>query len=86
LCLSRSFVDVAWRYADGMALQFQGLGGAESSHLFELSFCLSCVCLAKVDRCPYEKLEQTRAVAFLCLQAALTTACGNGTHGPLWAQ
>jgi hypothetical protein len=22
----------------------------------------------------------------LCLQAALITACGNGTHGPLWAQ
>ena len=44
LCLSRSFVDVAWRYADGMALQFQGLGGAESSHL--LSF--PSVCPASV--------------------------------------
>jgi hypothetical protein len=44
MCLSRSFVDVAWRYADGMALQFQGLGGAESSHL--LSF--PSVCPASV--------------------------------------
>ena len=32
---NHSFVDVAWRYADGMALQFQGLGGSFDNCVWE---------------------------------------------------
>ena len=32
---NHSFVDVAWRYADGMALQFQGLGGRFDNCIWE---------------------------------------------------
>ena len=32
---NHTFVDVAWRYADGMALQFQGLGGRFDNCVWE---------------------------------------------------